>query len=212
MGTSAPTDGQGGRVQCQKSCCTDRLADVLTHGARFAFRRCKRSWGIRSSPMRFRSRAATCSWVARCLSVASEKALVSSQFVAAPFGAETIKLLRSLLIGRVSAAARDDALPCSSSAPGSKCWWPSCARAAWTEPNGGVERVPLRPWVEHGCGDAGRGPRLPHRWDPRQEARGCSPTSSMAWPLRAPAGWTYRHSARPGWLKPPNAPWADARG
>jgi len=200
VGTSAPTDSQGGRVQCQKSCCTDRLADVLTHGARFAFRRCKRSWGIRSSPMRFRSRAATCSWVARCLSVASEKALVSSQFVAAPFGAETIKLLRSLLIGRVSAAARDDAR------------WPSCARAAWTEPNGGVERVPLRPWVEHGCGDAGRGPRLPHRWDPRQEARGCSPTSSMAWPLRAPAGWTYRHSARPGWLKPPNAPWADARG
>lgn len=44
MGTSAPTDGQGGKIQRQKSCCTGRSTDALIQGDRSAFKRRKRSW------------------------------------------------------------------------------------------------------------------------------------------------------------------------
>ena len=46
-GNFSPTDGQGGKTQHQKSYCTDRPVDALIHGAHSAFKRRKRSWGIR---------------------------------------------------------------------------------------------------------------------------------------------------------------------
>ena len=67
---------------------------------------------------------------------AGEKALVFSQFVAAPFGAEAIARgigpLRPLLLtGRMSAAARDDAIGQFAADPDRRVLVAPCARAGW---------------------------------------------------------------------------------
>ena len=127
-----------------------------------------------------------------------EKALVFTQFVAEPFGAEaiarTLKRFNPLLLtGRMSPAARDDAMATVRRRSGSaRSSFLAAGRRCGAEPDRGLGSVPFRPLVESGGGDPGRGScpsdradppgasvRLPHarqyraadRRDPRRKTR-----------------------------------------